>query len=279
MPEKNASAAGDPASTRFVDHRNFVEAVANCDRVGALDYRLLPAGDTALVVEFGDCIDRRISAKVLALAQRVNQAQLDGVLECVPTFRSLMVHYDPIALSTSSLSASIGELMQRLRVREDAGRVWQLPACYDPLIAPDLDQVAARTGLSSAQVVECHSGATYHVYMLGFLPGMAYLGDVPPELELPRLATPRLKVPAGSLGIATTMTCVYPMDTPAGWHLIGRCPVPFLERRPQPMALLAAGDRVTFVPVSLREYEQLAAQSAAGTLRMIPVNEPVDEAA
>src|SRR5882757_4533133 len=178
MPEKYASAAGDPASTRFVDHRNFVETIANCDRAGALDYRLLPAGDTALVVEFGDCIDRRISAKVLALAQRVNQAQLDGVLECVPTFRSLMVHYDPIALSTSSLSASIGELMQRLRVREDAGRVWQLPACYDPLIAPDLDQVAARTGLSAAQVVEYHSGATYHVYMLGFLPGTPYLDDV-----------------------------------------------------------------------------------------------------
>src|SRR5882757_9903431 len=111
MPEKNASAAGDPASTRFVDHRNFVETVANCDRVGALDYRLLHAGDTALVVEFGDCIDRRISATVLALARRVNQLDLEGIIECVPTFRSLMVHYDPLVLATSSLSMRIGELM------------------------------------------------------------------------------------------------------------------------------------------------------------------------
>jgi KipI family sensor histidine kinase inhibitor len=215
----------------------------------------------------------------LALARRLNQIDLDGVIECVPTFRSLMVHYDPLVVDTSALSLRIGELMRGLHVREDVGRVWRLPACYDPSIAPDLDQVAGRTGLSAAQVVECHSATSYHVYMLGFLPGMAYLGDVPGELVLPRLATPRLKVPAGSLGIATTMTCVYPMDTPAGWHLIGRCPVPFLERRAQPTVLLGAGDKVTFTPVSLREYEQMSAQAAAGTLRIVPVEEPMEVAA
>jgi KipI family sensor histidine kinase inhibitor len=243
------------------------------------DYKLLDAGDTALVVEFGDSIDRRISATVLALARRVSQIDLDGVVECVPTFRSLMVHYDPLVVTSASLGMRIGELIRGLHVRQDAGRVWQLPACYDPCIAPDLEHVADRTGLSAAQVVECHSATSYHVYMLGFLPGMAYLGDVLPELVLPRLATPRLKVPAGSLGIATTMTCVYPMDTPAGWHLIGRCPVPFLERRPQPTVLLAAGDKVTFTPVSLGEYEQLSAQAAAGTLKILPVDEPMEVAA
>jgi inhibitor of KinA len=243
------------------------------------DYKLLAAGDTALVVEFGDSIDRRISATVLALARRVSQIDVDGVVECVPTFRSLMVHYDPLVVTTSSLSLRIGELMRGLHIREDVGRVWRLPACYDPAIAPDLEQVAGRTGLSAAQVVECHSAMSYHVYMLGFLPGMAYLGDVPGELVLPRLATPRLKVPAGSLGIATTMTCVYPMDTPAGWHLIGRCPVPFLERRPQPTVLLAAGDKVSFAPVSLSEYEEMSAQAAAGTLRIVPLDEPMEVAA
>jgi inhibitor of KinA len=243
------------------------------------DYKLLDAGDTALVVEFGDSIDRRVSATVLALARCVSQIDLDGVVECVPTFRSLMVHYDPLVVTSASLGMRIGELIRGLHVRQDVGRVWQLPACYDPCIAPDLDQVAGRTGLSAAQVVECHSAMSYHVYMLGFLPGMAYLGDVPAELLLPRLATPRLKVPAGSLGIATTMTCVYPMDTPAGWHLIGRCPVPFLERRPQPTVLLAAGDKVTFTPISLREYEHMSAQAAAGTLRIVPVDEPMEVAA
>ena len=118
-------------------------------------------------------------------------------------------------------------------------------------IALDLDDVASRTGLTPAQVVELHSSTTYHVYMLGFLPGMAYLGDVPAELGLPRRTTPRLHVPAGSLAIATTMTCVYPLDTPAGWHLIGRSPVPFWEQRPVIKTLLTPGDRVTFMPVSL----------------------------
>jgi KipI family sensor histidine kinase inhibitor len=115
--------------------------------------------------------------------------------------------------------------------------------------------------------------------MLGFLPGMAYLGDVPGELVLPRRPQPRLKVPAGSLAIATTMTCIIPLETPSGWHLIGRSPIPFLERRPHPTALLAAGDKVTFVPVSLREYEALAAKATAGSLNIIPIDESVDAAA
>jgi inhibitor of KinA len=279
MQDRDALTVGDSVAIRRSEDQRLVDADASCDHAHCPDYRLLPAGDTALVVEFGDSIDRRINATVLALERRVNQIDLNGIIECVPTFRSLMVHYDPLVLPTSLLSMRIGELMQCLQIREDVGRVWRLPACYDPRIAPDLGQVAARTCLSAAQVIECHSTTTYHVYMLGFLPGMAYLGDVQTELVLPRLATPRLKVPAGSLGIATTMTCVYPMDTPAGWHLIGRCPVPFLERWPQPMALLTAGDKVTFAPISLREYEELLAQVAAGTLKIVPVDEPMEVAA
>jgi allophanate hydrolase subunit 1 len=108
---------------------------------------------------------------------------------------------------------------------------------------------------------------------------MAYLGDVPSELVLPRRETPRLKVPAGSLAIASTMTCVYPLETPAGWHLIGRSPVPFLQRRPRPAALVDPGDKVSFVPVSLREYESLAARAAAGALTITPVGETAGAAA
>jgi inhibitor of KinA len=271
--------AGGPAAVRRSEDRYVSPGDASPVCPDCPDYKLLDAGDTALVVEFGNSIDRRISATVLALARRVSQIDLGGVIECVPTFRSLMVHYDPLVVTSASLGMRIGELIRGLHIREDDGRVWRLPACYDPCIAPDLEHVADRTGLSAAQVVECHSATSYHVYMLGFLPGMAYLGDVPRELVLPRLATPRVKVPAGSLGIATTMTCVYPMDTPAGWHLIGRCPVPFLERRPQPTVLLAAGDKVTFAPVSLGEYEQLSAQAAAGTLKIMPVDEPMEVAA
>jgi inhibitor of KinA len=242
-------------------------------------YRLLPAGDTALVVELGDSIDRRISAQVLALARRLDRVRLGGIIETVPTFRSLMVHYDPLVLPTAALSARIAELMQGVQAGEGPGRVWRLPACYDTRVAPDLDEVAAQTDLSPAQLIECHSAATYHVYMLGFLPGMAYLGDVPSELVLPRRPKPRLKVPAGSVAIATTMTCIIPLETPSGWHLIGRSPVPLLERGSHPAALLAAGDTVTFAPVSLREYELLAAEAAAGTLNIMPIDETVDAAA
>lgn len=241
-------------------------------------YRILPAGDAAVVIEFGDSIDRNINSQVLALAHRLDQHPIEGLIEYVPTFRSLMLHYDPLSLPTSSLTAHIVELIRDLQFRQVSSRMWRLPVCYDAQLAPDLDEVASRTALSPAQVVEAHSSVTYHVYMLGFLPGMAYLGDLPATLVLPRLPTPRLKVPAGSLAIATTMTCIIPLETASGWHLIGRSPISFLRWRPYPEALLAAGDNVTFVPVSLDEYEQLAARSACGKLDIMPVGEITEDA-
>jgi len=243
------------------------------------DYRVLNAGDTALVVEFGESIDRRLSTWVLALARRLNEARLEGIVETVPTFRSLLVHYDPLILPTASLAAHIAELMRGLQVSEQGGRLWRLPACYDPGLGLDLVDVAARTGLSPAQVIERHSAVTYHVYMLGFLPGQAYMGDVPAELALARRESPRLKIPAGSLAIASAMTCIFPMETPCGWHLIGRSPVALWEGGPRPHALLAPGDKVTFAPVSLREYERLLSKAADGTLKIFPLDETVEAAA
>jgi KipI family sensor histidine kinase inhibitor len=238
------------------------------------DYKILPAGDTALVVEFGEGVDRRLSQRVLSLARRLNQAKtedkIDGMIETVPTFRSLMVYYDPLVLPAASLTACIDELMKGLRLTEDAGRVWRLPVCYDASLAPDLGEVATRTALSPAQVVERHSAVTYHVYMLGFLPGQAYMGDVPAELSLARRDTPRVKIPAGSLAIAMNMTCIFPLQTPCGWHLIGRSPIPLWDSRPGSGALLAPGDQVTFSPVSVREYESLLARAADGTLKIVP---------
>jgi inhibitor of KinA len=274
MPNPPRLGADDPRSCDVWERSGPSAGHANCDA-----YRTLPVGDTALVVEFGDSIDRNINAKVLALAQRLSEVRLEGIVEWVPTFRSLLVHYDPDLLSIGSLNTRIAELMQDLQVTERSGRSWRLPVCYDAQLAPDIDEVASRTGLSPAQVVECHSTATYHVYMLGFLPGMAYLGDLPAELVLPRLATPRVRVPAGSLAIATTMTCIIPLETPSGWHLIGRSPVTFLRRQPHIAALLAAGDTIKLMPVSLREFEQLAARAAAGMLHIVPVDETMERAA
>jgi inhibitor of KinA len=240
-----------------------------------LPYRILPAGDTALVVEFGDGIDRGLSARVLALAHRLEAMRLDGVVEIVPTFRSLMVHFEPLVLPASTLIARIGEAAEGLTVTDHTARTWHLPACYDPSLAPDLADVAARTGLNPAQAIERHSAVTYHVYMLGFLPGQAYMGDLPGELALPRRETPRSKIAAGSIAIAGAMTCIFPMETPCGWHLIGRSPVRLWQTG---TALLAPGDAVVFAPVSLREYEGLAARAAEGTLTILP-GEAIMEAA
>ena len=238
-------------------------------------YRLWPAGDTALVVEFGSRIDRRLSAQVLALARRLGELQLEGIIEIVPTFRSLMVHYDPLVLSAAALRARIDALIAGMRVTESCGHHWSLPVCYDTSLAPDLDEVAARTGLSTDEVVERHSGVTYYVYMLGFLPGMAYLGDVPAELALPRRASPRLKIPAGSLAIANTMTSILPRETPSGWHVIGRSPMALFEVTPTAKALLAPGDTVVFRPISIVEFEHLCAKVVANDLQIAPSRRPI----
>jgi KipI family sensor histidine kinase inhibitor len=241
----------------------------------------LTAGDTGLVIEFGDGVDRQLSAWVLALARRLNEARLEGIIETVPTFRSLMVYYDPITLASTALVARIVELMDGVRTSESAGRLWQLPVCYDCELAPDLGYVAARTGLTCAAVVERHAAVVYHVYMLGFLPGLAYLGDVPSELALPRREVPRTRIPAGSVAIAMSMSCIFPRETPCGLHLIGRSPVALWRGSTGAEfgALLAPGDRVIFAPISLREYEDLHAKAAAGKLEITPVDETRDAAA
>jgi KipI family sensor histidine kinase inhibitor len=210
----------------------------------------------------------------------LTEAKIAGVVECVPAFRSLTVYYDPLLLPYAALSVRIGKLMQGLRATEVAGRHWRLPVCYDESLAPDLGDVATRTNLTPAQVIERHSADTYHVYMLGFLPGQPYMGDVANELALPRRQSPRMKIPAGSLAIAMTMTCIFPSETPCGWHLIGRCPVSLWDLRSGgSMALLQPGDKVGFAPVSLCEYEGLLAKAADGQLAVTPCDDITDAAA
>ena len=245
------------------------------------DYRVLPAGYTAIVIEFGESIDRQVNALVLALDEKLVGARHNGILETVQTFRSLMVYYDPVAISQAELAELIAEHIGRLQVSkhpsERLSRTWRLPVCYETEMAPDLSDVAARAGLTKRQAIERHSGHVYHIYMLGFLPGLAYMGDVPPELVVPRLQTPRLKIPAGSLGIAMAMSLIMPRETASGLNLIGRSPVPMW--RAGDGAFLRPGDKVIHQPISLNEYNDLAARAAAGTLRMEPETENLATAA
>jgi len=224
-----------------------------------------PAGDTALVVEFGDRIDRDLSRLVLALDALVKAAALPGVVETVPTFRSLMVHLDPRLTDVDSLEQAILPMTAGLTAADAPGRRWFMPACYEGEYAPDIDDVAARTGLTVEAVVALHSGRDYHVYMIGFLPGYPYMGDLPDELSLPRRDDPRLKVPAGSIAIAMTMTAVYAVASPGGWHLIGRTPVRLFDQTRSPPALLQSGDRVRFEPVAAADYAAIERACADGS--------------
>lgn len=226
--------------------------------------RFLSLGDSALAVEFGDAVDPALSRAVLRLDQVLRAQPLEGVVETVPSFRSLLVHYDPLATSRAQLERVIAELLDRDAGAPSAGRLWRLPICYEASFAPDLREVARLTGLPPAEVVRRHSRVRYHVYMLGFLPGFPYLGDLPSELALPRRADPRLRVPAGAVSIATNLTAIYPYESPGGWHLIGATPIRLFDPAREPPALLAAGDAVLLDPIDADRFAAIREAVANG---------------
>ena len=230
------------------------------------DYSVRPAGDTALVIDFGNRIEIDLSKKVLALAHELEALHLDGVIEIVPTIRSLSVYYEPLIIPAATLEKKIADILRNLRDASVDSRRWLIPVCYDPSLAPDLHEVAERCGLTVDQLIELHASRTYHAYMLGFLPGLAYLGDLPEKLGLPRRNTPRPRIPGGSLGMAGKMTCIFPMATPCGLHLIGRSPVALWDQHSKDGAVLSPGDKVRFEPISLQHYERLQREGASARI-------------
>ncbi len=237
--------------------------------------RFLPAGDRALVVEFGDRVDRALNAEVLRLDGVLRAARPRGVLETVPTFRSLMVHYDPSATSRADLEGAIARLLDNRPGRHADARRWRIPVCYEGAFAPDLDAVSRLTGLAPAEIVALHHAVSYHVYMLGFLPGFPYLGDLAQPLRLPRRPDPRLRVPAGSISIATSLTAIYPYESPGGWHLIGATPIRLFDAARTPPALLAPGDAVRFEPIGADHFAAIGHAVETGDYH--PESEPIAE--
>jgi len=228
--------------------------------------RLLLSGDSAIVVEFGDGIDVRINTRVRLLHHALGAAAHAGIVETVPTYRSLMVHYDPMVLPREALEDVIITTAGRLpeEVREPV-RTVKIPVTYGGEAGPDLADVAAAAAVDEQAVVDLHAGGDYVVFMLGFMPGFPYLGGLPPRLATPRLATPRTLVPAGSVGIAGAQAGIYPTESPGGWRLIGRTPIRLFDPLRSPPTLLEAGDHVRFVPITQTDYDAIARQVVAGT--------------
>jgi KipI family sensor histidine kinase inhibitor len=230
--------------------------------------RFLHAGDTAMVVEFGDRIDRTVNDRVLRLSAQVRAANLPGIVETVPTFRSLMVHYDPLTIDSASLIAALEKLLDSSGKETARRRLWRIPACYAESRAPDLPEVAQRTGLSTEEVVRLHCDTRFHVYMIGFVQGYPYMGDLPQSLVLPRRPDPRVRVPPGSIAIAGGMTAIYPLESPGGWHLIGATPIRLFDPRALRPALMSAGDAVQFESVSAHEFDTIRTAVAADAYKV-----------
>jgi inhibitor of KinA len=217
-------------------------------------FQLVEAGDSAVIVELEDRIDARVNAKATRIADAAARARIPGVRDVVPTYRTVAVYFDPLRTDYAALTA----LLEREGGRDSRDEVepsepTMVPVCYGGASGPDLADVAKFAGMSEAEAIALHAGETYRVYMLGFVPGFAYMGTVDRRIAAPRHAVPRTRVPAGSVGIAGLQTGIYPVDTPGGWQLIGRTPLQMFDpERPRP-SLFKAGDRVRFQPISPEE--------------------------
>ncbi len=215
-----------------------------------------PAGDSALLIIFGDRIDEGINKKVHAVANAIEKASPDWLIEVVPTYTSIYVYYDPLKLSYQEVLDAIKPFLSA-EPKEEKPRIVEIPTVYGGEFGPDIEFVAQHNGLTTDDVIEIHSKPLYRVYMLGFTPGFAYLGGMDERIATPRLEKPRLKVPAGSVGIAGKQTGIYPIESPGGWRLIGRTPLRLFTPEKDPPTLLQPGDYVKFIPISEEEFWEI----------------------
>ncbi len=230
-----------------------------------MEYQMLPFGDHGLCITWGNRLDEDINAQVLAVYAQLLQAKLPDIQDIIPAYSSISIVFDVSKLLSRGAAKPPFDFMRSeveaiLETTSPAaavpGRLLEIPVCYDPVLAPDLETLALKKGISPAEVVQRHTSTEYRVYMLGFLPGFPYMGTVDARIEAPRLANPRQSVPAGSVGIAGRQTGIYPLESPGGWNLIGRTPLRIFDPQKTDPALFRPGDRVRFVAISLSEFHK-----------------------
>lgn len=220
-----------------------------------------PAGDMCLIMEFENEISTKVNSKVRSMYLAIEKSSLAGVEEVIPTYRSLLIHYNPLEVTGDDLIKELQGIEARLQEIElPKPKVVEIPTLYGGDFGPDLEFVAEHNGLSKEEVINIHSQEKYLIYMLGFTPGFPYLGGMPNKIATPRLENPRVRIPAGSVGIAGSQTGIYPIESPGGWRLIGQTPLKLFNPESTPHFLLQAGDYLQFTPIDEEEYHRIKNQ-------------------
>ncbi|MBU3153808.1 5-oxoprolinase subunit PxpB [Clostridium estertheticum] len=234
------------------------------------EVKYLIAGDRALVVEFGDKIEEQVNSKIRSLTIAMERAGIVGINEIIPTYRSLMVIYDPMIMELDNLIGMIKSIISKMHeLKLPDAKVIEVPTLYGGEYGPDIDFVAKHNKISVDEVIKIHTSVEYLIYMIGFTPGFPYLGGMSDKIEAPRLQNPRTKIPAQSVGIAGKQTGIYPIESPGGWQLIGRTPVKLYDPFREDPVLLNAGDYIKFVQIDENEYKNIEALERDGKYKVI----------
>lgn len=225
---------------------------------------LIPVGDSALLIEFENRIDPDINTQVLRLKQRIDAAQMQGIIEVVPSYRSLLIQYSCISTSLEQLSDTVASIIDEADTQTGDSRCWRVPVLYGGEAGCDLDEVARLHDMSTEDVIRLHSEAVFRVYMLGFAPGWCYLGGLPEPLHTPRLSSPRLQVPKGCISIGGQQGMIGALAMPSGWRLLGQTPVRSYDPNRQPPFIIEAGDEVQFYAVDAAEFQRMEQAAEKG---------------
>ena len=222
------------------------------------DTKIHTAGDSSVLIQFGNTIDPEINYRISATVQMMREQHIIGVTDIIPAFCSLLINYDPRVISFAEIKERMeGILKMEIKAGAKRKKVYEIPVCYGGAYGPDIQNIADHAGLSVEEVIDIHTSRDYLIYMLGFLPGFTYLGGLDERIHTPRLANPRIKIAAGSVGIGGSQTGIYPMDSPGGWQLMGMTPVKTYDPEREVPILVEAGDYIRFVRVNEEEYKRI----------------------